>query len=230
MSLPDHASAPATPARAPAGVQRLHRADVLGNRLAIEHRWGRPCLSYFVCIRPDAAARDGLSSIQDAVGAQESLLRVPPEALHVSVAWLLPVQQEFARPKAELWAEHGPEWLVFLAETLGRLPVFRLSFTSLVATDSAVIAVAAAPNQAGVLRQRIVAGLQVPWRMSTGELVHTTLFRYRAELADPRSFLRRVGEIEVDVDLSVAEVLVVREPLFPSLANEVVHRFTLPPA
>jgi hypothetical protein len=210
-----------------AAVQRQHRAGVLGNRLAIEGRWGRPCLSYFACVRPDPAATAGFGAIQQAIGAEPALLRVPPEALHTSVAWLLPVHQEFSRPKDELWAEHGPGWVTLLTGILARQRPFRLSFTDLVATDSAVIAVAATPNPVNELRRELRRTLRLAYSMSTGELVHCTLLRYGGALDDPAAFLHRVAGLTVHVDVTVTEIAVVREPVFPSLHNSVLHRIAL---
>jgi hypothetical protein len=211
-----------------AQLQSVYTADVLSNRLNLEHRWGKPCLSYFACMRPGMAAAKGLAGVQDAIGDQPALLRVPPAALHTSLVWLLPVHEEFTVPKDDLWAEQEPRWLAIFRQVLASLPRFRLSFTQVVATDTAVIAVASAPNQAGELRRRLTRCLDLPWLSSSGSLVHTTLFRYRGALGDPASFLRHVRALEVTVHMAVREVLILREMVFPSLQYEIVHRFPLP--
>jgi hypothetical protein len=92
-----------------AAAQRRHLPAVLANHLRLERRWDRPCLAYNACVRPGPAAAAALSAVQEgALDLEPSLLRVPARALHASLAWLLPVHQEFGRPKDELWQRHGP--------------------------------------------------------------------------------------------------------------------------
>jgi 2'-5' RNA ligase len=216
----------------PASVRAGHRRPVLGNQLSIAHDWGHPCLSYLVCIRPGGQAQASIAAVQAAVaGPEESLLRVPPGALHISVAWLLGVHEEYARPKEELWARYGPGWLASLATVLGAQPSFSLRLRQLVATDAAVIAVAATPNPVTALRAQLAGALARPGRrpLSRGELVHATLFRYGGPLADPASFLCRVDRAELDIDIAVHEIALVREVLFPSLGYQTIRRFTLTP-
>jgi hypothetical protein len=127
-----------------AGVQRQHTPAVLANQLLLADRWGQPCRAYNVCTRPGPAAAAALAALQArALRLEPSLLRVPEPALHINLAWLLPVHQEFGRPKDELWQRHGPQWLATLAETAGQTNRFRLAFRHLAATRSAVITVAA---------------------------------------------------------------------------------------
>jgi 2'-5' RNA ligase len=220
------------PDASPAPVQAGHRRQILGNQLSIAHDWGHPCLSYLLCIRPGAAARAGIAAVQDAVaGPEHSLLRVPPAALHISVAWLLGVHEEFTRPKEELWARYGPGWLASLATALSPQRFFSLRLRQLAATDAAVIAVAAVPNPVTALRAQLAGTLARPGGrpLSRGALVHTTLFRYGGPLADPAAFLRRVDQAELDIDVAVHEIALVREVLFPSLGYETIRRFTLTP-
>lgn len=224
--------AAAGPGEGPASAQAHYRPLVLGNQLSIAGDWGQPCLSYLLCIRPGAAAQAGLAAAQDAVaGPERSLLRIPPAALHISVSWLLPVHQEFSRPKQELWAEYGPGWLAALIRELRPLPAFRLRLRHLVATDSAIIAVAEAPNPVASLRERLAGLLALPGRpLSRGDFVHTTIFRYGGPLADPAGLLDRVARARADVEVPVHEMLLVREEVFPSLGYQAVHNFTLVPA
>lgn len=211
-------------------IQRRYAPSVLAGDLLAERRWGRACRAYHACIQPGPGARAGLSLVQDEVlDLEPSLLRVPAHALHANLAWLLPVHQEFDRPKDELWQRHGPRWLTILDSIAGRVQGFPLRLRHLVATDSAVIAVAEEPNPLGALRGELRSALRVPGRFSAGELVHMTLFRYAQPLRDPALLMRRLAA-GLTIDVAVREVLVVRERIFPSLDYEVLHRTSLAPA
>jgi hypothetical protein len=212
-----------------ADIQREHMVPVLTGHLLVERRWGQPCLAYSVCIQPGADARADLSCVQEGLLSLEpSLLRVPELALHSNLAWLLPAHQEFDRPKDELWQLHSPEWMAILEGILGATESVRLRFRHLVATDSAIIAVAEEPNRISALRRRLMPALSVPGSLSAGELVHTTLFRYARPLRDPPRLMRRLT-CGLDVNIDVRQVLVIRERIFPSLDYEVLRRISLAP-
>ncbi len=214
-----------------AETQRRYRSAVLTKRLRFERRWGQPCLAYNVCIRPGPAASATLSAVQEAaLDLEPSLLRVPAPALHTNLAWLLPVHQEFGRPKDELWRLHGPGWMTTLTGILGATRGFRLCYRHLVATDAAIIAVADEPNRVSALRRELLPVLPVPGDLSAGELVHMTLFRYVRPLRDPASLVRWLVTTEFRIDVEVNELLVVRENTFPSLDYQVLRRLALPPA
>ena len=227
---------PAAQPAAAAALRDQHRARVLGNQLSLAADWGQPCLSYLLCIRPDAAAQTGLAAVQDEVaGPESSLRRLPPHALHFSVAWLLGVHQRFNQPKDELWAQYGPRWLDTLHAALAALPPFTLRLRELAATDTAVIAIADAPNPVTALRAQLADALPRPWDLplSRGEFVHTTLFRYGSPLTAPEALLERVAGAAVNLHVGVHEIVLIREIVFPSLGFQTIQNFTLgfgPPA
>lgn len=99
-----------------ASMQRQHAPAMLANRLLPARGWGQPCRGCNMCIRPGPAGAAALAALQASVLRLEpSLLRLPEPALHANLAWLLPVHQEFDRPKDELWQQHGPQWVATLA-------------------------------------------------------------------------------------------------------------------
>lgn len=209
------------------GVQHRHMPSVLANRLLFEHRWGRPCLAYNVCVLPGSAAA-ALDAIQARVMSMEpSLLRIPERALHTNVVWLLPVHEEFDQHRDELWQRHGAGWVAALANVAGGTANFRIHYQRLVATDSAIIAVAGEPNSLSAFRRELLPILRVPGSLSAGELVHMTLFRYASPLRDPTSLVRWLGATEFDIAVDVNELVVVRELIFPSLGYGIVHRLPL---
>lgn len=211
------------------GVRRQHAPAVLANEVFIEQRWGRSCVAYNVQIRPGPAGAAALSAVQeDVLRLEPSLLRVPAPALHANVSWLLPVHGEFGRPKDDLWRQHGPGWMAVVARAVSGTRRFRLRYRRLVATDSAIIAVAEEPNPVSALRRELTHLLRVPGGRSAGDLVHTTLFRYAQPLRDPSSLTRWLATATIHADAEVTEVLVVREHVFPSLEYEIIRRLPLP--
>lgn len=215
---------------AAAALQRLHAPAVLAGRLTIEERWGRPWLAYNVFIRADPAGAAVLSAAQEPILALEpGLRRMPADATHITVIFMLPGASEFEEPKDELWRRHGSRWLAQLGQITAELPRFRLQFRHLVATDAAIIAVADEPNQISALRRAAVAALDVPGRTQVNALVHTTLFRYASPLRDPAELLRYLAGADAAAELDVAELLVARERTFPFFAYDVLQSLPLAP-
>jgi hypothetical protein len=208
-------------------VQHRHTPSVLANRLLIEHRWGCRCLAYNVCVLPGPAVA-ALSALQARVMSVEPLLlRIPERALHTNVVWLLPVHEEFDRHKDELWQHDGAGWMASIADVAGRTGRFRIHYQRLVATDSAIIAVACEPNPLSAIRRELMPVLDVPGSVSAGGLVHMTLFRYAAPLHDPASLVRWLGTAEFNIAIDVSELTVVRELIFPSLDYEILGSLPL---
>lgn len=184
-------------------------------------RWGQHCRAYNLHIRPDRLTRQRLVAVQDAIQRQEQgLLRVPEHALHISLAWLLPVHEEFARPKDDLWQQHGPAWWARTRQILTGFQPCRVGYRQLVSTATAIIALVQPTDALNAIRARLAAALDVDWDLCRGELVHTTLFRHEspARPADPAP---------LDIELAVEEICLVREDVFPSLQVEILDRCRL---
>lgn len=212
-----------------AALQAEHRASVLANRLCLELRWGRPCRAFNLCIPPGERARQALCGLQDAISAAEpSLLRVPRRAMHVSAAWLMPVHLELsAAEKDDLWDRHSPEWLEVVAEEVAELGELGLRYRDLVATDSAIIALASPSGQVNKLRRRLAERLRLPAALSAGDMVHTTLFRYAGPLRDPGSLLGTLADLDIRIEIRARELVMVRELVFPALELDVLRRFPI---
>jgi hypothetical protein len=213
----------------PATLRERHEHAVLSNSLRLDHRWGRQCRAFNLYIVLEQAAVAALGEVQREVLVLEPLLlRVPPPALHVSVAWLIPVHQEDAAvPKDAQWARRGRHWCAEIRTVLAGLAPFDLTYTSLIATDSAVIASAEPRDIVNRLRSELVKRLMLPDDLNRGELVHTTLFRYSAPLAQPERLLRRLSRMHLRIGTRVSELTVVREEVFPSLQTQVLGRYHL---
>ena len=210
-----------------AALRRRFAAEVTAGRLTLAGGWGRPCLAYNLIIRPDAAARRSARALQELLLRREpALLAVPQEALHVSAAWLIPVHQDRHLPKDEFWELHGPSWLAAVSELSVRLRAFRLCLHDIVATDVAVVAIAAAPAQVRLIR-RGLASLPAIGEVSSGDMAHMTLFRYAAPLADPPGLLDELDGLRADLHVQVSELQIVRESVFPALEVQILRRFPL---
>ncbi|HZC51411.1 MAG TPA: hypothetical protein VE441_02795 [Mycobacterium sp.] len=202
-------------------LRRRFRAVVAANLVTVAHRWGQPCHAFNVHVEPSHGARDGLAAVQDALAATEpNLLRCPRSSLHVSVAWLLAVHVDYAESKAAIWERRGGQWVGELAAIAREHDPFELRYRWLVATDTAVIAIAEPVGPIGHLREQIRARLALPEQTrNTAQIVHTTLFRYRSPLVDPVCLLTAVETVELDTPMTVHELTVSEELVFPSLVS-----------
>lgn len=148
--------------------------------------------------------------------------------MHVSVAWLIPVDQDNApAPKDAQWALHGQRWCSEVRAALAGLAPLGLAYTSLIATDSAIIASAEPRETINTLRSQLGKRLMLPDDLNRGELVHTTLFRYSAPLQQPERLLQRLSSMNLHIATRVSELTVVREEIFPSLQTHVLDRYHL---
>lgn len=206
-----------------------HTGRVLANHLHAEHRWDRPCRAFNLQISLPAPVTSALGAVQDAIAAAEpALLRVPRHALHSMVAWLVP--ERLAVPAAEKerrWQQYGPRWREAIAVEVAGLGPFRLRYAEVVATDSAIIALAWPAGPVNRVRRALAGQPGLESGLSSGELVHTTLFRYREPLADPAGLLKLIGGLDVATEFTVGEFVLVRDRVFPSISTDVLDGFRL---
>jgi hypothetical protein len=204
---------------------------VLANDLELDKRWGQPCRAYNVFIEPDPAGRAELAAIQDEVIRREpALLRLSPEWLHITAVNLLGLYEEFDRPKDELWLERGAVWLAQLTKLAAGMEPFLLRYRHVVATQTAVIAIADEPNGLTSFRDTVRSALDVPGRLANShQIVHTTLFRYARRLRDPAGLLDWLASTEFLARLRVSEFVVAREHTYPFAGYDVLRRLRLSP-
>ena len=133
--------------------------------------------------------------------------------------------------KDALWKRHAQEWLTQLRRIAAKSTAFRITYEHVVATDSAVIVLAQPSEPVNRIRQMIGDLLRLPSETrNKADLVHTTLFRYRAQLSDPDKFLARLEDTSADATAEVEELVVSKELVYPSLKAEVLGRLPLLPA
>jgi hypothetical protein len=212
-----------------AAVRQRERAAVLANQLRLDWRWGQACEVYNAFIRPDPPGRDEIAAIQEqALQLEPGLLRIPPAALHLTAISLLGLYDEYDRPRTELWAEHGPRWLVQIAALAAATPSFDLRFRNLVATDAAIIAVADEPNGLTALREAAASVIQRQGDFRYEQpIVHMTLFRYRVPLRDPAALLAWLADAGCQARIRVTELFVAREHTYSFLGYDELRRLPL---
>jgi hypothetical protein len=121
-------------------LREAHRQKVARNEVRASTLWARPARGYNVHIELDPPTRSALEKIQRSLyQAEPGLLVCPPKALHVSVAWLLAVHENYQVDKDTLWERNGGEWMAQLRRIAAESTAFRITYEHVVATDSAVI-------------------------------------------------------------------------------------------
>lgn len=212
-------------------LRAAHREKVARNEVRVSPLWAQPCRAYNVQIELDTQTRSSLEKIQQSLHQEEpNLLVCPPKTLHVSVAWLLAVHVNYPVPKDSLWERHGEEWTMELIRIAAQTKGFRIIYKHLVATDSAVIALAEPTESVNQIRRMIRERLHLPPETSNdADLVHTTLFRYCGPLSDPEKFLTVLEDTSVETPAGANELVVSKELVYPSLETEVIARLPLAP-
>lgn len=211
-------------------LREAHREKVTRNELRVSPLWAQPCRAYNVQIELDPRTRSSLEKIQQSLyQAEPNLLVCPQRTLHVSIAWLLAVHASYPVPKDSLWERHAAEWTAELARIAAQSTGFRITYEHVVATDSAVIALAQPGEPVNRIRGMIRERLRLPSETrNEADLVHTTLFRYRGALSHPEKFLAMLEEdVSANATAEVDELVVSRELVYPSLEAEVLARLPL---
>lgn len=210
-------------------MREAHRGKVARDEVRASSLWAQPCLAYNVQIELGSRTRAALEKIQRSLKKEEpGLLVCPRETLHVSVAWLLAVHASYPVSKDSLWERHREDWMTGLARIAARNTGFQVTYEHVVATDSAVIALAGPAEPVNRIRGMIRGRLRLPPETrNEADMVHTTLLRYRAPLSDPEKFLGTLEDTGIDATAEVEELTVSRELVYPSLETEVLARLPL---
>ena len=104
----------------------------------------------------------------------------------------------------------------------------RITYEYVVATDSAVIALAQPSEPVNRIREMIRERLRLPSETrNEADLVHTTLFRYGGALCDPEKLLAMLEDTRAFATAEVEELVVTKELVYPSLEAEVLGRLPL---
>jgi 2'-5' RNA ligase len=210
-------------------LREAHREKVARNELRVSSLWAQPSRGYNVHIELDPRTRSSLEKIQRSLyQAEPNLLVCPEKTLHVTLAWLVAVHVSYPVAKDSLWKGHGEEWMAQLRSIAAQHAKFRITYEHVVATDSAVIALAQPSEPVNRIREMIRQRLRLPPETrNEADLVHTTLFRYGGALCDPQKLLAMLEDTSVDATAEVEELVVTKELVYPSLEGEVLGRLPL---
>jgi hypothetical protein len=210
-------------------LREAHREKVARNEVRASPLWARPCQEYNLQIELDPRARSSLEGVQRSLHqAEPGLLVCPPKTLHVSVAWLLAVHASYPVDKDLLWERHGEGWTAELRHIASQSAPFRITYGHVVATDSAVVALARPGEPVNRIRGMIRERLRLPPETrNEADLVHTTLFRYSGTLSDPEKLLATLESTSAETTAEVEELVVSKELVYPSLEVEVLGRLPL---
>jgi hypothetical protein len=210
-------------------LREAHREKVARNEVRASPLWARFCRGYNVQIELDPRTRSSLEKVQQSLYQVEpNLLACPQQTLHVSIAWLLAVHASYPVPKDSLWERHGEQWTAELRRIAAQSTGFRITYEHVVATDSAVIALAEPTEPVNRIRGMMRERLRLPSETrNEADLVHTTLFRYRGPLSDPEKFLALLEDTSAEAAAEVDELVVSKELVYPSLETEVLARLPL---
>ncbi len=211
-------------------LREAHREKVARNEVRVDGLWARPCRAYNVQIELDPRTKASLGETQQILKrAEPKLLVCPRETLHVSVAWLLAVHASYPVAKDPLWERHGGEWTAALNRIVAQSMGFRITYDHVVATDSAVIALARPTEPVNRIREMIREHLRLPPQTrNEADLVHTMLFRrYLGPLSDPAEFLAALEDTSIRATAEVDGLVVSKELVYPSLRAEVLARLPL---
>src|SRR5918992_202141 len=210
-------------------LREAHREKVARNEVRGSPLWAHSCRAYNVHIELDPRTKASLQKTQQVLKrAEPSLVACPRQALHVSIAWLLAVHASYPVPKDSLWERHGEEWTAELRRIAAHSARFRITYEHVVATDTAVIALAEPTEPVNRIRRMIRERLRLPSETrNEADLVHTTLFRYRGSLSDPEKFLAMLEDTSIEAATEVDELVISKELVYPSLEAEVLARLPL---
>jgi 2'-5' RNA ligase len=210
-------------------LREAHREKVARNEVRVSSLWAQPSRGYNVHIELDPRTRSSLEKLQQSLyQAEPNLLVCPEKTLHVTLAWLVAVHVSYPVDKDSLWKRHGEEWMAQLRRIAARMAGFRITYEHVVATDSAVIALAQPSEPVNRIREIIRQRLRLPAETrNEADLVHTTLFRYGGALCDPQKLLAMLEDTSVDATAEVEELVVSKELVYPSLEAEVLGRLPL---
>ncbi|HEX4701564.1 MAG TPA: hypothetical protein VH352_05490, partial [Pseudonocardiaceae bacterium] len=117
----------------------------------------------------------------------------------------------------------GADWVARISQVLARNAVLRMHYRSVVATDSAIIALAEPTHLVLSLRRSLLDALCLPpGGPAMLDLVHTTIFRYGRQMRHPKKLLDLIENLDEDIDIEIDRYVVSHQQIYPHLCSETV--------
>ncbi|HUB70622.1 MAG TPA: 2'-5' RNA ligase family protein [Acidimicrobiales bacterium] len=152
----------------------------------------------------------------------------PPESLHLSVATLLSVREDYGAPKDLIWSRWGAEWVEDLRALAGSLRPFEVNFNSLRVSQAAVFAAASPVQEVDQLRARAAELLgRAGLKADQPSILHCTLLRYDSSAVDLVALERSARETELNVTTLLTSLVIFKVFVYPNLVREVIDRLQL---
>ena len=201
-------------------------SKVAENQIQVDKDWGFPCLGYNIQFVLPGVIRARLNSIQQEILKIEpdSLYLCPEHSLHATIAWILATRHTYSKPKDELWKTIEIDCQTELKKISTNFLGFTINFTDIVATNAAIIALAYDNGEMSSLRQAVKSSLPIPQETKNeAEIIHTTLFRYAKPLNNPRRLLDLVGGFRVETPVTIDNLAIRKESVYPSLESKLLY-------
>jgi hypothetical protein len=191
--------------------------------------WSKPCVAYNLHAELDNGCRQDLVNALDRLRLPGSwTLPCPPASLHISVARVLSVREDYGTSKDLIWARWATQWCDSLAGLAAALQPFVVRFARLEVSTAALIAVAEPVPEVDKVRRRASqllsrAGLE-PRQPS---IVHCTLARFGASGRDLTALARSARSARLSTETRVEHLVLSKELVYPNLVNEGLARLPL---
>jgi len=190
--------------------------------------WSKPCRAYNLHAELHTRCREDLVEVQDRLDLPSWALRCPSSSLHLSVATLLSVREDYGTSKDVVWALSGGEWSESLRELVAGLQPFEVSFTRLQVRRAAIIALATPVPEVDEIRGRarhllLGAGL----KPDQPSIIHCTLVRYGLAGLNLEALARSARGVELSVKTTVTQLVISKESVYPNLVRETLGRLQL---
>ena len=204
------------------------KSQVANNKIIVDELWYKKCSAINIQFKFNEYEQGKFNELQFEIlnKTGESLLTCPAEALHISLAFILNVKDNSHQNKDHIWKEIQTECIENLRNIANKQKTIKIEFKQLIATNNAVIAVAFDNTEVQNLRSKIKQ-IEPIKKLTANEsnIVHTTLFRYKRKLLEPKSFQKKLDTCKVNIPVTIQEFKIIKELRYPSVETETIGTF-----
>lgn len=198
-------------------------SEVSQNQIQVDKEWNNNCLGYNIQFVLPTDVCDQLKIVQQKILETEpnSLYCCPEDSLHIAISWILATRNNYQKPKDEWWKIIGKDCKSGLDKISTESSKFVVNFTNIVATNTAIIALAYDNGEMAKLRQKINTLLPIPIETENkAEIIHSTLFRYAKPLNNPQLLLKVIDGMQLNIPVVIDSLVIRKELIYPSLKSE----------